>query len=229
VLGARRTAEAVGAITIGRLDIYGVPTGYGLQERPINLYAPFGLSFDRGAALTAAGIGALVLADEPAFSPEQLKQRLIRTADEKYAAISLENGEWNWDAIKIDPQTGDCAPTQQAFRFRRVNAARALGLRLEERWPVNALNTPAAWKTATGRGVKVALIDQGFHVNNPAFKDRLVDKMAFPGQDFTSHQNPMALQCLRWCRGCSFRSCFFLMVTQIRRHSKTCPSHRLCH
>ncbi|CAG0934907.1 Subtilisin DY [Thermoflexales bacterium] len=182
--------DAAGAITIGRLDIDGVPTGYGLQERPINLYAPFGFSFDRGAVLTAAGIGALVLAAEPTFSPEQLKQRLVRTADEKYAAIWPGTTEWNFSVVTVDPQTGDYAPTQQAFRLRRVNAARALGLRLEELWPVNALNAPFAWKTATGRGVKVAIIDQGFHVNNPAFKDHLVDQGAFfPGQDFTGEQN----------------------------------------
>ena len=182
--------EAAGAITVGRLDLNGRARGRDLAQRQISLFAPYGTAFDRGAVLTAAGVGALVLAGQPALSPETLREHLVNTADEMYQASSLDTGAWNTSAVHVDQQTGDYSPTEQAFHFRRVNAAHAVGVHLDERWPVNALNAPAAWETATGRGVTVAVLDQGFHVNNPAFEGHLVDTAAFfPGQDFNGQQN----------------------------------------
>ena len=182
--------EAAGAITVGPIDRAGLVRGHDLEHRQINLFAPYGVSFDRGAVLTAAGVGALVLAADPTLGPQALKEHLLDTADGMYQASDPDTGGWNPQANRIDPQTGDFSPTLQAFHFRRVNAARAVGAQLDERWPVEALNGPAAWKTATGRGVTVAVLDQGFHVNNPAFEGRLVDAAAFfPGQDFGGQQN----------------------------------------
>jgi subtilisin family serine protease len=179
------TLELNGAIVIGRLDMNGKARG-----SETDLFAPYGLRFEKGAALTAAGVGALVLAVVPNLTPAALKQQLNNTADSMYQASDLSTGQWNPGAIRVDPRTGDYSPAPSAFRFRRINAARAVGVTLDQRWPVNALNAPAAWKTATGRGVTVAVIDQGFHVDNPAFEGHLVDKAAFfPGQDFGSIQN----------------------------------------
>jgi len=187
--------EAAGAITVGGLDRRGCALGRDLAQRQINLFAPYGfappgVAFDRGAVLTAAGVGALVLAVEPALSPEALKQRLVDTADQMYQASIPETGEWTSATIRVDPQTGDYSPTELAFRLRRVNAASAVGVRLDERWLVNALNAPAAWETVTGQGVTVAVLDQGFHVDNPTFQGHVVDKATFfPGQDFGGYQN----------------------------------------
>jgi subtilisin family serine protease len=70
-----------------------------------------------------------------------------------------------------------------------VNAARAVNVSLEERWPINAIEAREAWKTATGRGVVVAVVDQGFHVNNPIFAGHLIDKKAFYPGTFDPPQN----------------------------------------
>jgi hypothetical protein len=181
---------AAGAITVGRLDRAGRVRGPDLARRQIDLFAPYGVTFDRGAVLTAAGVGALVLAAEPSLTPERLKERLIHTADAMYQTSNPETGAWSPQGLHVDPKTGDYSPTKQAFHLRRVNAARAVGVHLDVRWPVEALNAPAAWKSATGQGVKVAVLDQGFHVENPAFEDHLVDRAAFfPGRGFAGYQN----------------------------------------
>jgi hypothetical protein len=182
--------QAAGAITVGRLDANGVARGRDLDRRKLDVFAPYGMKFDRGAALTVAGVAALVLAAEPALDPAALEQRLLDSADAMYQASDPRTGEWRPAAVQVDPRTGDYSPGESAFRFRRVNAARAVGVSLDVPWPVEALNAPAAWKTATGRGVTVAVLDQGFHVDNPAFQGHLVDKAAFyPGQDFGGTQN----------------------------------------
>ena len=182
--------KAAGAITVGRLDRAGLVRGPDQALRQIDLFAPYGVTFDRGAVLTAAGAGALVLAAEPSLTSERLKERLIDTADAMYQASNPETGGWNRQGVRVDRKTGDYSPNKQAFHFRRVNAARAVGAHLDVRWPVEALNVPAAWRSATGRGVRVALLDQGFHVENPAFEGHLVDKAAFfPGRGFDGLQN----------------------------------------
>ena len=182
--------QAAGAVTVGRLDIDGRAQGADLRERQPDLFAPYGWSFDHGAALTAAAVGALVQAAEPGIGAGALKEALVSTADEMYQVSDPATGQWIESNVRIDDRTGDYSPAEGSFRLRRVNAAKALNVSLSEPWPVNALNAPAAWKTATGKGVKVALIDGGFHVDNPAFAGHLVDKAAFfPGQDFSAPQN----------------------------------------
>lgn len=182
--------ETVGAITVGRLDPTGRPPGQSLSKRQISLFAPYGSRFNHGAVLTTAGVGALVLAAEPGLSPEALKQRLVSTADEMYLGSDLSTGRWDIGNVHVDSKTGNYTPSDRAFRFRRVNAAQAVGVGLEQRWPINALNAPLAWETATGKGIKVAVLDQGFHVDNPVFKGHLVDRATFfPGQDFGGYQN----------------------------------------
>jgi hypothetical protein len=183
--------EASGAITVGQLNMSAAVLGSAISLRKINLFAPYGLSAETGnAALTVAGVGALVLANEPAISAEMIKKRLVETADRMWQASDLTTGQWEPQNINVDPVSGDYTPNGDVFRFNRVNAGAALGQTLDQPWPVHALNAPAAWKKATGRGVKVAVIDQGFHVDNPAFKDHLVEKAAFvPGKDFNGAQN----------------------------------------
>ena len=182
--------KAAGAITIGRLDRAGLVRGPDQVLGQIDLFAPYGVAFDRGAVLTAAGVGAIVLAVEPTLDMETLKERLIDTADAMYQASNPETGAWNPQGVRVDPRTGEFSPTKQAFHLRRVNAARAVGAYLDVRWPVEALNAPAAWRSATGRGVRVAVLDQGFHVENPAFEGHLVDRAAFfPGRGFEGSQN----------------------------------------
>ena len=183
--------EALGAITVGQLDGAGIARGSDLPSRKINLFAPCGFIAPTGnAAQVAAGVGALILADEPALTAEAVKKRLVETADPMWQASDPATGQWKPQNVSIDPVTGDYSPAGNVFQFKRVNAANALGQTLDNPWPVNALNAPAAWKKATGKGVKVAVIDQGFHVDNPAFQGHLVDKAAFvSGRDFGGRQN----------------------------------------
>ncbi|CAG0926371.1 Intracellular serine protease [Thermoflexales bacterium] len=182
--------EANGAITVGRLK-YGVRIqGRDIYQRQINLFAAYGAdttASDRGAVLTVAGVGALVLAATPTLNPPALKQQLIATADLMYTGVDPVTNLSSGSARVMDQQTGDFSPTSSAFQFRRVNAAGAVGVHLAERWPLNALNVPTAWKTATGRGVIVGVIDAGFYPDNPILKDHLVDM--FPKQAFSEEQH----------------------------------------
>jgi subtilisin family serine protease len=183
--------EAAGAVTVGLLSVDGAVIGRSLSMRKINLYAPTGWSAQTAkAALTVAGVGALLVASDPAISAEKIKGQLIATADRMWQASDPSTGKWMMQNVRVDPDTGDYTPNSSAFTFNRVNAANALGQTLDLPWPVNALNAPAAWKKATGRGVKVAVIDQGFHINNPAFQGHLIDKAAFvPNKNFNGVQN----------------------------------------
>ncbi|MGD0173354.1 MAG: S8 family serine peptidase [Anaerolineales bacterium] len=176
-------------LVVGCQDGNGLLLGDGSTLKAIPLFAPDRQGNRLNAPLVAAGVGALVLNAEPSLTPAQLTQRLLSTADEMYQASDFE-GNWSPMNIIVDEKTGDYSPGEYAFRFKRVNAANAVGAKLDTIWPVNALNAPAAWKTATGRGVTVAVLDQGFHYQNPLFEGHLVDKVAFvQGKTFESEQN----------------------------------------
>jgi subtilisin family serine protease len=181
--------EADGAITVGRLKYGGRVQGMDIAHREINLFAAYGgenASSDRGAVLTVAAVGAIVLAAQPALGPGALKKQLIETAELVYTGVNAATNRTSSSARIIDPRTGDSSPTDSAFWLRRVNAASAVGVHMEERWPFNAMNLAAAWKTATGHGVIVGVIDGGFHSENPLIKASIVDK--FPEQYFSGEQ-----------------------------------------
>jgi hypothetical protein len=182
--------EKVGAITVGRITAGGKVICPDINEREINLFAPYGLVHERIAAMTAAGVGALVRAAYPNLNPGDVKQRLIETADKLYLGSDPRTGQWQFNRYSVDKLTGEYSATPASYHLRRVNAARALDAALPELWPLNAMNVPLAWQQSTGKGVTVAVIDQGFHPGNPAFEGKLADKAAFfPGQDFTGDNN----------------------------------------
>jgi hypothetical protein len=179
----------IGVLVVGCQDGNGLLLGVRSTLKAIPLFAPDRQGNRLNAPLVAAGVGALVLNAEPNLTPAQLDKRLLSTADEMYQASDFE-GNWRPMNIIVDEKTGDYSPGKNAFRFKRVNAANAVGAKLDTLWPVNALNAPAAWRTATGRGVIVAVLDQGFHYKNPLFEGHLVDKAAFvEGKTFESEQN----------------------------------------
>lgn len=193
--------EALGAITVGRLESDGRP-GWALLdgeeradfgERRMNLFAPSTRYYQGSpvspAVLNAAASGALVLSLWPNLGPEGLKYRLVETADPMYSQQDPETGEtWRQGGYTVDPVTGRCRPASRAFRFLRLNAARAVGVELAQPWPLNAIAAPDAWKTATGSGVTVALLDLGFHL--PAFGDELVDTQVFSRAAYQEVSSP---------------------------------------
>ncbi|MGW2380752.1 type VII secretion-associated serine protease mycosin [Streptomyces sp. NPDC001658] len=79
---------------------------------------------------------------------------------------------------------------------RRAAAAAALGLLLvgagtpaqastrEEQWFLDAMKAEQMWKTSTGTGVTVAVIDTGVDPNNPDLKGRIL-----PGKDLAPDQS----------------------------------------
>jgi anti-sigma factor RsiW len=179
----------VGALVVSVVDGNGQIWGAADTIRAIPLFAPDLRGSRNYAPMVAAGVAALVLSAEPGLNPAEVNQRLLETADEMYMASTF-NGEWQYGNVQVDSKTGDYSPHANAFHFKRVNAAKAVGAKLDTIWPVNALNAPAAWKTATGKGVIVAVLDQGFHYQNPLFEGHLVDKAAFvEGKTFESEQN----------------------------------------
>ena len=178
-----------GVLVVGCENGNGLLLGAGFTLKAIPLFAPDRQGNRLNAPLVAAGVGALVLKAEPRLTPAQVIKRLLSTADEMYQASDFL-GNWRPLNIIVNEETGDYSPGKMAFRFKRVNAANAVGAELDTLWPVNALNAPAAWQTATGRGVNVAVLDQGFHYKNPIFEGHLVDKAAFVGgKTFESMQN----------------------------------------
>jgi hypothetical protein len=178
-----------GALVVGGINGNGQVLGAADTIRAIPLFASGLLGPGQNTPLTVAGAAALVLSAEPGLNPVELSQRLLATAEEMYTASTF-NGEWQYNNIQVDSKTGDYSPHANAFHFKRVNAAKAVGVKLDTTWPVNALNAPVAWKTATGKGVTVAVLDQGFHYQNPVFDGHLVDKAAFvEGKTFESEQN----------------------------------------
>ncbi|RDV16822.1 peptidase S8 and S53 subtilisin kexin sedolisin [Pontibacter diazotrophicus] len=71
------------------------------------------------------------------------------------------------DATNINPaSTGDSNPF---FAFQ---------------WGATAIQAPAAWNTgARGKGVKVAVLDSGFHLDHPDLKDNIIYSKSFvPGE-----------------------------------------------
>jgi hypothetical protein len=149
----------IGVLVVGCQNGNGLLTGAGFTIKAIPLFAPDRQGNHLNAPLVAGGVGALVLNAEPQLTPAQLIKRLLTTADEMYQASNFE-GSWRPMNIFVDKTTGDYSPSKSAFHFKRVNAANAVGAELDTLWPVNALNAPAAWQTATGRGVNVAVLEK---------------------------------------------------------------------
>ncbi len=61
-------------------------------------------------------------------------------------------------------------------------------------WVHEIINLEEAWKTTKGKGIKIAIIDDGIEKNHPAFKNRIIGQKDFGAQsDDASHKFPMEM------------------------------------
>ncbi len=123
--------------------------------------------------VTAGGVAALVLEKWPELSPAEVRERIVGGARQVWQGTSLESGQWLDPSV--DPITTEYKPKDApaVFRFRVLDAPGALRVDTEIPWFLNMLNCPKAWEITKGRGVVVAMSDQGFHLKHPELTNHI--------------------------------------------------------
>ncbi|MCK4746270.1 MAG: hypothetical protein KAT15_04510, partial [Bacteroidales bacterium] len=184
---------------VGRLDRQSLIIYERISVFQPDIFAP--VIYEKGnmnanngrAAIISAAAGVLVLQKYPDLQPHELKDHLVNSASECWQVMNPETGEWRPYLIEVDPVSGEYSPREEQGEspifFKRLDVARAMGLEPIPSWPLNALNVQKAWETTTGKGINVAVIDQGFHIHNPEIEDKIVDKAYFGPIGFDGPQN----------------------------------------
>jgi subtilisin family serine protease len=122
----------------------------------------------------AAGVAALVREKWPDMPGAKVREKMIAAARAVWQATDIETGVWPQDLF-VDPITTEYKPGDQMpiLRFRVLDAAASVDVDTKIPWFLNMLNCHKAWEITRGRGVTVALSDQGFHLQHPELVGRI--------------------------------------------------------
>ena len=195
----RRRLTQSGATTVGSSDVAGIVVDPLVLQSPADVYAPVGTNSRQAAAVVAAGVAALSM---EAFATEayagdvrvrSLRERLIDGAITRWQVVDVRTGEIDEQLYKIDADGSYLAVQSRARRsvaYRSLDAARSAGVELPVSWDVNALHVAPAWHLATGKGVRVAVVAEGFAHQRPSLQDRVVAQSGFCPEPWDSYRSP---------------------------------------
>jgi hypothetical protein len=190
----RRRLSQIGATTVGSSDLAGIVIDPLVLQSPADVYAPVGTNSRQAAAVVAAGAAALTMeayADDD--RPRSVRERLIDGAITRWQVVDVRTDEIDEQLYKIDADGSYLAVQSRARRsvvYRSLDAARSAGVELPVDWDVNALHVAPAWQAATGKGVKVAVVAEGFAHRRPALQDHVVAQSGFCPAPWDSYRSP---------------------------------------
>jgi hypothetical protein len=179
--------HSCGALTVGRVARDSTvlaerrdtvrPFNRHIRRIDTDLFCTVGLPADpnhANIAGTAAGVAALVREKWPDMPGVKVREKMIAAGRAAWQATDIETGAWPQDLF-IDPVTTEYRPGDQVpvFRFRVLDAAASVDVDTKIPWFLNMLNCQKAWEITRGKGVIVALSDQGFHLKHPELVGRI--------------------------------------------------------
>src|SRR5690606_25401166 len=163
-------------------------------REPADLYAPVGTHPQEAAALVAAGVAALSLEALAGDNPTgALRERLIAGSITRWQVVNVHTGKVDESLYQVD-RSGSYQAVRYMNRgpvvYRALDAARSAGVELAVSWEVNALNAEPTWRLATGRGVKVAVVAEGFALQRPALQNRVAGRAGFCARPWDEYRSP---------------------------------------
>lgn len=188
--GRLEAVAAAGAILVGPLDWQGSVLLATAGELPVTVYASGGgfladrVDWSLGCALGATALlaaradGTGSIADWPATVRSRLAAALP-----VWVNGELGTGEWVRAKFTVDRATATYT-NQEGFAFRLLDMPSVLGLEVGQDawWPLReSAGLETVHRRATGRGVRVAIIDGGFWREVPSIAARVSSTAAIGG------------------------------------------------